>query len=143
MIIKWIIDEAMEEDVLEIRARKIDESLDDFLRQKHSCLIGYQDEKKYFLSVEELVAVVTENRNVILKTKDRSFLCKNRLYEIEQMLSSEFIRISQSEFVRADKIRCFYKTGIRSITLELENGLRATISRRYLKDVKQRLEEMV
>ncbi len=142
MEIRWVIDEEMEDDVYEIHSKRSNELFEELIQQNCSFLSGNSDGKKYLIPLNEVIAVSTENRQLVIQTMHQNYVSKKRLYEIEEVLPSGFVKISQSEIVRIDKIRCFHKTGLRNITIELENGAFCPISRRYLARVKKALERI-
>ena len=70
-------------------------------------------------------------------TKDGNFEIKFKLYEIEERLSNlHFIRISKFAIVNIEQINNIELSFGGSLIINLVNGRKETISRRYTKKVK-------
>ena len=85
----------------------------------------------------EIIRIYTEKRRVLVDSLRGTFSLRSRLYEIEEMLGSEFVRISNSEIVNRACIRSldFSLTG--TIRLSLSGGMETFVSRRYVARIKK------
>ena len=66
-------------------------------------------------------------------------MIKNRLYQIEEIVDSNFIKINQSCIANINQIKKFDATLGASLLVIFKNGHSDYISRRELKNVKRRL----
>ena len=66
-------------------------------------------------------------------------LIKRRLYEIENILDNDFIKINQSTIANVKKIERFSVSFGAALTVHFKNGKRDYVSRRQVKAVKERL----
>ncbi|KGO31876.1 hypothetical protein Q757_04475 [Oenococcus alcoholitolerans] len=103
-------------------------------------LAFYRQGREYYLSVDDFLFFETEGRQVYAHTVDRIYVTKYRLYELEKILTSNFVRASKSAILNVDKVW--------SLTHSLSNNLiefngsqkQIYVSRRYYHAVKEKLE---
>ena len=103
------IDNNLEENKVIIQAKEMNEEISELMKklsnQKEKITV-YLDEETYFLKEDDIESVYANDGKVFIKTEDQEFQSKNRLYEIEEILSkSKFIRISNSEIVNFEKVK--------------------------------------
>ena len=72
-------------------------------------------------------------------TENEKFKIKSRLYQLEEKLDNNFVKINQSCIANIKKIDRFKATVGGSLTVVFENGYVDFVSRRKLKNVKERL----
>ena len=102
-------------------------------------IIGYMDRTAEKLSLEEIICFITESNKTYAVTENGKFRIKERLYSLEEKLSSSFIRINQSCIASVSKIHRFEPSPYGSLSVVFINGLKDYVSRRNLKNVKERL----
>lgn len=80
-----------------------------------------------------------ENRKVMIRLVDSQLTVSERLYQIEEKLSADFVKISQSELINITYVRQFelQKNGFMKVIMK--NGDVTYSSRRYLNKIKERL----
>lgn len=100
-------------------------------------LAAYSERGEELLEPKEIIRVYTENRRVLVDSARGTFGLRSRLYEIEERLGAEFVRISNSEIVNRGCIRAldFSLTG--TIRLTLSGGIETYVSRRYVSKIKK------
>jgi len=137
MKIKLIIDESVEEKI-EIYSkernelvRQIEELVDIY---SHN-LYGYIDDEIKLLSFNEIYRFYIENNKVFASTVEKKYLVKLRLYQIEEIVGSLFIKINQSCLINKKKVKRFISSWGGSLLVELTNNERDYISRRQTKIV--------
>ncbi|MDR0912672.1 MAG: LytTR family transcriptional regulator [Methanobrevibacter sp.] len=82
------------------------------------------------------------NQNLVYltkKNKKEGYRVNKRLYELEEILDDSFIRISKSTIVNINQIDFVSPAFNGSMIISLKNGLKDTISRKYLPKFKKRL----
>ncbi|HHG7413911.1 TPA: LytTR family DNA-binding domain-containing protein [Streptococcus pneumoniae] len=81
-----------------------------------------------------------ENRKVLAETASQTYSIDLRLYQVLQLLPSNFIQISQSEIINIDSISHLKLTPNGLVEIFLKNESFTYSSRRYLKTIKEKLE---
>ena len=109
------------------------------LAADHACeLIGYAGEEAVRLRPSEVVCFTSEGGRVYARTAKRVYLLRLRLYRIEEMLSSDFIRINQSCIANVRHIERFDVSFSGTLQVFFRGGYRDFVSRRNLRSVKER-----
>lgn len=102
-------------------------------------LIGSNGGEFLPFSLSDVYCFTVEDGKVYALLKDKKLLLKQRLYVIEDMLDSGFMKINQSTIVNIGKIRSFDASLSGALMVNLKNGHRDYVSRRQLKNVKERM----
>ena len=103
-------------------------------------IIGFIEDEAFILSKDEIENVYTENKKVLARVGNKTYIIKKRIFELENILcESNFVRISNSEIVNFKKVVSidFKLTG--TILLKLKSGNITYTSRRYIKKIKEYL----
>ena len=72
-------------------------------------------------------------------TEKGKYLLKLRLYQLEERLGEDFLKINQSCIVNVDMIESFKTSLGGSLMVTLKGGFRDYVSRRQLKTVKEKI----
>ena len=105
-------------------------------------IIFYKDDKEYYLELGNILFFETEENNTYAHTRDNAYITRYRLYELEEMLAKNFIRVSKSTIVNIHHILSMSISFGTSYVLEFNKSHKQVyVSRRYKKALKQRLEE--
>ena len=139
---KLIIDETLEESIV-ITAHcknekiiKIEKIIQD---NKQNKIVGYRLDEKALIDIENVLAFYTKNKKVFIITQNAEYLIKERLYQIEEIIDDNFIKINQGCLINISKILKFDSSIIGTLKVILINGFEDYISRRELKNVKRRI----
>ena len=81
-----------------------------------------------------------EDKQVKVYTQNNSYVIKKALYQVEDSLNGDFVRISKTTIVNLKKIKRVAPSLKGMMFIELKNGLKDNISRKYLPDFKQALD---
>ena len=92
------------------------------------------------LDFEDIFMIRVEEKQTKVYTDDKDYLVKKPLYQIEENLDSNFVRVSKSTIVNLRKIKRVAPSLRGMMFIELKNGLKDNISRKYLSDFKQALD---
>jgi DNA-binding LytR/AlgR family response regulator len=92
------------------------------------------------LQLDEIFMFRVEDKQVKVHTENREYLIKKPLYQVEETLSSDFVRISKTTIVNLKRIERVAPSLKGMMFIELKNGLKDNISRKYLPDFKQALD---
>lgn len=88
---------------------------------------------------EEIYMARTEASDVNIYCKNKKYRTKKRLYELENLLGNDFMRISKSTIVNLKSIECVEQLFNGMMLLVMRNGCKDYISRRYLPEFKKYL----
>ena len=103
-------------------------------------LYGYKDEKIFILEENKIESIYSEDKKVFARTESNEiFEIKKRIYELENILSEKFVRISNSEIVNFSKVQSLDFKIIGTIVLKFYTDRYTYVSRRYVKKIKEYL----
>ncbi|WP_129044465.1 LytTR family DNA-binding domain-containing protein [Companilactobacillus metriopterae] len=145
MKVKLDISDEYSEKTIVIQSPKDDQEVVDLVQKLESMIqelqkiSGYHDDTVYQLDLTEVLFFETNDRDVYAHTSDNSYRVNQRLYELEEILPANFIRVSKSTILNLDQVRSL----TRSVTgnlIEFKNSYKQVyVSRRFYKDVKIKL----
>ena len=92
------------------------------------------------LDFEDIFMIRVEEKQTKVYTDDKDYLVKKPLYQIEENLDYNFVRVSKSTIVNLRKIKRVAPSLRGMMFIELKNGLKDNISRKYLSDFKEALD---
>ncbi|MGP1563337.1 LytTR family DNA-binding domain-containing protein [Filifactor alocis] len=102
-------------------------------------IVVEQEEKFYFLEKGEIEKIYSQNGTVYVDTVQGTFESKERLYELEEKLNKNFVRISKSVLVNVEEIQSLEMEFNGKMKMNLKSGDVEYTSRSYLKDIKKAL----
>ncbi len=134
------IDKEHEEEVL-IFAHEKTKLVEDILNliNSENIFTGYSDGEIHRLNLSEISCFTVEDNKVYALTDKDKLQIKRRLYQVEEKLSDDFVKINQSCIANINKIKKFDTSVSGMLTVTFKNGYRDYVSRRNLKSVKERL----
>ena len=140
MKLKIFVDKTKEEEILIYVHEKngLVEEIERLVSENNFELIGYKDNEAQKLSLLEVNCFICENNKVFALTEEK-LAVRLRLYQIEDLLDDNFVRINQSCIANIRKIEKTQADFSGALTVVFKNGYRDYISRRNLKKVKERL----
>ena len=144
MKVEVIIDESLDENKVTIYAKKyskdienIRDMLTDRLLDK---IVAFYDKEIFILSFDEIIRIYAQDKEVFVKTNNKSYKVRLTLTELEKRLDKKkFIRISRSEIVNPDYVKRLDLSFTGTIAVELANEDVSYVSRRKLKEFKKAL----
>lgn len=92
------------------------------------------------LQMDEIFMFRVEDKQVKVYTESGEYLIKKPLYQVEENLSTDFVRISKTTIVNLKKIERVAPSLKGMMFIQLKNGLKDNISRKYLPDFKNALD---
>ena len=142
MKVELNIDKKFEETIVTISANKVNDEIQNlvnYIENKEDYFIGVSDGKVRLLNLEDIIRVYVENRKVYVVTVEDRFIVRKKLYEVQSMLTKDFIKISQSEIANIKYIHSL-DLGLRgTIVINYKNSDISYVSRRMLKEFKMKL----
>lgn len=149
MRIRIETNETISESEIIFRCRELDREIIEVQRgivdilKNHETIIFYQKDVEFYFPVDEVLFFETEGDMVCAHTKNDVYQVKMRLYELEERLSSEFMRISKSAICNVGKIYAIDRSITSICTVKFENtDKQVYVSRHYFKSLKNRISEM-
>ena len=141
MKFRFLIDKNREEEVIVYahKKTKLVESIENIVKEDNFELIGYADREAVKLDLADVYCFTVENNKVYAVCENEKYLLKSRLYQVEENLSENFIKINQSCIANVKKIRKFDASFSGTLTVIFKNGYKDFVSRRNVKNVKERL----
>lgn len=136
-----IIDKTKEESIVITVHEKTDKikQIEDIINSHKYQLLGFYQDEIIPINMEEVYAFYTNDSKVYANLKDKSLLIKERMYQIEELINNNFVKINQGCIVNIKKILKFDASISGSIKVVLKNNFIDYISRRELKNVKRRM----
>ena len=104
-------------------------------------LISYSDGKKYILSTNDILYFYSEGKKNYCKTENSIYQVKEKLYELENTLNNNFVRISNSCIINLNYIKCFESAFSRNIEVVFKDNSVQYVSRGKVKEVLKRIKE--
>ncbi|MDY3890285.1 MAG: LytTR family DNA-binding domain-containing protein [Bacilli bacterium] len=136
-----IIDEKREEEVL-IYAQKRSSLVDEIERLVESnnlTIKGTKDDEIIIINPLDVTCFISQNNKVFALIGEEQYKIKERLYQLEEMMDENYIKINQSCLANIKRIDRFSSSLGGAIMVLFDNGYKDYISRRELKNVKERM----
>lgn len=138
---RFFIDKSREEEVqIFIHERNaLAEKIKELCENDGLEMLGKKDRTTYRINLPEVVCFVSENNKVFAVTDRERYEVDKRLYELEAECPDSFIKINQSCIANISKIKSFDARISGTLLVNFKNGYCDYVSRRQLKNVKERL----
>ena len=140
MNFKLIIDnDAPEEIIIYAKEKtKLIEDIEKLITETQNTLIGYKDDEIVPIDLKTVNCFFVEENKVYALTNKEKLQIKLRLYQIEEILDDNFIKINQSCIANIKNIERFSVSLSASLKVIFKNGYIDYVSRRNLKSIKER-----
>lgn len=141
MKFSFFIDKDRDEEVI-IYAHEESELVDEIkslVTSRPTTICGYTESEVVVLNPSETECFIIEDNKVYALQSGGRFRVKERLYQLEEMLPDYFIKINQSCLCNIREIQKFDVSFSGSLTVIFKSGYRDYVSRRNVKNVKERL----
>ena len=119
------------------RSDEVEELMEYIKAFTPSPIAGYSDGTLTKLKKSSIIRIYSKDKRVYADTIDSSYLLKIPLYRLEETLPDNFVRISNSEIVNADRIIRMDLNLTGTIRIHLEGNIESFVSRRYVSRVKK------
>lgn len=142
--IEFDINEKYKENKIIICSDKITEEIQNIINkindENMDKIYGYKDNKIYIIETKKIETIYSENKKVFFRCENGEiFEIKKRMYELEEKLSKNFVRISNSEIVNINKVENLDFKILGTIILNFYTKRKTYVSRRYIKKIKEYL----
>lgn len=119
------------------RTRLVDE-IEQLATETPDTIYGFADGQVSVLEQKDIYRFLTENNHIYAETEEGRFFIKARLYQLEECLGPDFIKINQSCIVNIRKIKRFDVSVAGVLKVIFQNGAEDYVSRRNIKNMKER-----
>ena len=138
------VEPAIPEEYAEFHVRQVTEKvsrLAEIIEKHDSVLTGTdQYDRTVMIQPDEIIALHAEKKWCRIITETADYSCRKRLYELEEILGPEFMRISKSIIVNVRKIESVEAVFNGMMLLHMKNGSKEYVSRTYLPNLKAYLK---
>jgi response regulator len=136
------IDEKIKETLVVVSANKIDkevQNLINYIEYSSEYLIGIVENKASIIDIDEIIRVYIEDRKTFVVTLKDTYVVKKKLYEVENIVTRNFVKISQSEIANIKFIKNLDFSNTGTIVIKYKNSDISYVSRRMIKEFKLKL----
>ena len=136
------IDEKIKETLVVVSANKIDkevQNLINYIEYSSEYLIGIVENKVSIIDIDEIIRVYIEDRKTFVVTLKDTYVVKKKLYEVENIVTRNFVKISQSEIANIKFIKNLDFSNTGTIVIKYKNSDISYVSRRMIKEFKLKL----
>ena len=137
---KVFIDKNHEEEVViySHQRNSLVEEIESLVNSQEIEITGYKEQETVKLDLSEIFCFICEENKIYALTEKERFKIKLRLYQLEEKLPQNFVKLNQSCIGNVKKIQRFNASFGGSLSVEFKNGYKDYVSRRQLKIVKER-----
>ena len=142
------VEEGLSEECIIIRCQRLDGNiikLQNLLAEQTNSvrdILLHKGEKSYYMPLEKILFFETENKQIWAHTAKEMYETEYKLYELEDLLPRQFMRISKSTIVNLDHVYSITKNITSSSIVEFLNCHKQIyVSRNYYKALIARLDE--
>ena len=136
-----IIDPAGEEEII-LRVREHGETenkIRELIGSGNSRIVGYGEREILPLDASAVSAFFVEKGRTYASLRGERLRVDLRIYELEQMLGRDFVKVNQSCLINVSHIEKFDASFSGALVVITKDGVRECVSRRQLKAVKERI----
>ncbi len=109
--------------------------------EKSDRIVTYTEDDIKILKFAEIECVtVVDGKTCAIDSQGKQYRLKQRLYELEKILPTSFIRINKSSFANENGIKNFSATFSGGVDAVFKCGYREYVSRRCFAAIKRRYE---
>ena len=140
-----IIDKTQEEEVI-IRAHNpsaLTEQIEALVLAHNQTdrIAAYTEDELRILKFSQIECItILEGKVTAIDTKGNRYRLKQRLYELEPLLPTSFIRINKSSFANETRLKEFTATFSGGVDAVFQCGYREYVSRRCFAQIKRRYD---
>ena len=136
-----IIDKTKEEEISIVchEKRDIFEQIERLVANENSELTGIENDNIVLINLNDVACFISSDNSVYALVNNHKYKIKKRLYQLEEMLDLNYIKINQSCIANIKQVKQFKASFNGFLEVIFKNGYKDYISRRELKNVKERI----
>ena len=102
---------------------------------------AFKDNISYYLNLSDILFFETDSKVVMAHTRTDSYQVKYKLYELEDILGGDFMRVSKSTILNLKQIYALTRS-ISNCQIKFQDSYKTVyVSRHYYRELRNRLEE--
>lgn len=148
-MVKFKINETLKDNEIYLECKeitpdilKIQKELEFKLNQVNT-LILYDNLQEYYIDLSEILFFEVSDNLVYGHTREMMLRCKYKLYELENMLPHQFMRISKATIINLNEVYMITKNITSASKIEFRNTKKITyVSRQYYKLLQDKILEV-
>lgn len=106
-------------------------------------IVFHKDNQEFYFNLDDVMFFETTDSKIQAHTVDDFFIVKKRLYELEEILPRQFVRISKSTILNVNHVYSIEKNITASSLISFRNSHKQVYaSRSYYKDLKNKIAEI-
>lgn len=147
MKVKLEIDPNADETEVKITAAKMDDEVKHLYQmlQKDkddlSQIEAFKDNVSYYLKPSDILFFETDSKVVMAHTAKNAYQVKYKLYELENLLHGNFMRVSKSTILNLDQIYALTRS-ISNCQIKFQDSYKTVyVSRHYYRELRNRVDE--
>ena len=135
--------EGLEESYAVIYTELIDEEIQNIVSiigNSTGVVTAFNNERIIVLKESDIYVIRVEDKKTVIYCKDKQYISKKRLCELEKTLKSSSMKISKTTLINLKYIEGIEAAFGGMMLLIMKNGVKDYVSRRYLPDLKKYLD---
>lgn len=105
----------------------------------HTIIVTHEG-KMVYISSEIIFAIEAEKNIRLIYTQEETYHSRHKLYELENLLPRNFVRVSKSAILNTDKVRMYRPLPNGLMAADMANDTTVYISRKYLQNLLNRIQ---
>ena len=142
------VDDSLQQDMITIHCREITDEileLQRLLSQKQTGgqkISAYIDDIEYYVDVKTILFLEADCNYISVHTAKSIYRVRQKLYELEELLPRDFLRVSKSTIVNTELIASIKKNITGASEISFRNSIKkAYASRNYIKALIEIMDE--
>ena len=142
------VDDSLQQDMINIHCREITDEileLQRLLSQKQTGgqkISAYIDDTEYYVDVKTILFLEADGNYISVQTAKSIYRVRQKLYELEELLPRDFLRVSKSTIVNTELIASIKKNITGASEISFRNSIKkAYASRNYIKALIEIMDE--
>lgn len=104
-------------------------------------IAAYTEDDMKMLPFADIECItILEGKTYAIDASNKHYRLKQRLYELEEMLPSSFIRINKSTLANENRLECFTASFSGAVDAVFKCGYKDYVSRRCFAEIKRRFD---
>lgn len=150
MKVRIELEEEREEDEVVIYCRSVTDGIREIQRAATAAasakqtIVLYKEDAEYYVELSDILFFETEGAVLNAHTRDEIYQTRYRLYELAEMFSENFVRVSKSAIVNAGEIYSLTRNPLSttSVIAFVNSHKQVYVSRHYSKQLKEKVMEV-
>ena len=142
------VDDSLQQDMITIHCKEITDEileLQRLLSQKQTGgqkISAYIDDTEYYVDVKTILFLEADGNYISVQTAKSIYRVRQKLYELEELLPRDFLRVSKSTIVNTELIASIKKNITGASEISFRNSIKkAYASRNYIKALIEIMDE--